>query len=156
MKRHGVLADGLHIRLLAERFRFDRAALRRDADNAAVQLADLILLSGADHADHIAHALFVHGLAARGEHQQVLHRLFRGYHVLRLAGDLQLRVPVRDTDVPLLFNDVQILVERAENIENVLDTLGGNDTFHGFSCILHPVMAGEFLRRCAPRTRCAA
>ena len=78
------------------------------------------------------------------------------YNVLRLAGDLQLRVPVRDTDVPFLFNDVQILVERAENIENVLDTLGGNDSFHGFSCILHPVMAGEFLRRCAPRTRCAA
>ena len=154
-ERYGIVPDGLHIRLLAERFRLDGAPLRRDADYAAVKLTDLVLLPGADHPDHIAHALFVHGLAVRGEHQKVLHRLFRGYDVLRLAGDLQLGVPVGNADVPLLFNDVQILVKRAENIENVLDAFSGNDSFHGFSCILHPVMAGEFLCRYAPRIHCA-
>ena len=118
-----VLLDRVEIAALADGLGLDGLALGRDAHDVAGELADLLLASFADELEDVAHVLLGDLLSLCGELQKAGERLLRLHDGLRLAGDVDLRVPVRDVDAVLRLDEAEVLVKRAEDADDVLNAV---------------------------------
>ena len=125
----GILFNGLEIFLLTERLGLDRAALRRHADDVLGDLADLILVSGLDERDEIAHLLRVDLLALGREREQCLDGAGRIVDLLHIALDLQLGIAVCDLNAELCLDLLDVRIERAEHIDELFDPFCIDDPF---------------------------
>ena len=135
---NGVFQHRCDIFLLAQRFRFHRAALGGDAQHIPRQFADLLLSSGAYHVDDIADVLLPQCLPPGGQGQHGLHRFGGVHHVLRLATDPQLAVPVGHRHIKFLFQQADVLVKGAENIDCLLHPLNADPLFHAITPKSYP------------------
>ena len=108
------MADGLGL---------DGLALGRDAHDVAGELADLLFSALADELEDVAHVLLGDLLALGGELQKTVQRLLRLHDGLRLAGDVNFRVPVGDVDAVLRLDEAEVLVKRAEDADDVFNAV---------------------------------
>ena len=135
---NGIFQHRRDIFLLAQRFRLHRAALGGDAQHIPRQLADLLLFAGADHVNDIADVLLSQRLPPGGQGQHGLHRFGGVHHVLRLAADPQLAVPVGHRHIKFLFQQADVLVKGAENIDCLLHPLNADPLFHAITPKSYP------------------
>ena len=142
-ERDGVLGHGVHIGLLAQRLGLDGLALGRDADHVPAQLAYLGLAALTHELEDVAHVLRVDNLAAAGQLQQAVYGLLRGHDVLRLAGNAQLVVPVRDRHMQLALYNPQVLVKAAEDADDVLHAVNRHCAFYH----MHQTLSFVFCHR---------
>ena len=123
------MQDGIHILLLPDGLGLDGTALGGDADHILGQFGNALRLTAAAQADHIAHMLSIDAFPFRRKRQQRLHRLGAQHHVLRLAGDADLPLTVGDDDLQLRFQQADILIERAKEIDGLLHSFDPDALF---------------------------
>ena len=95
-------------------------------------------LESADHVDDIADVLLSQRLPPGGQGQHGLHRFGGVHHVLRLATDPQLAVPVGHRHIKFLFQQADVLVKGAENIDCLLHPLNADPLFHAITPKSYP------------------
>ena len=100
-----------------------------DTDDVLGDLADLILVSGLDERDEIAHLLRVDLLALGREREQRLDGAGRIVDLLHIALDLQLGIAVCDLNAELRLNLLDVRIERAEHIDELFDPFCIDDPF---------------------------
>ncbi len=125
----GVVFDGVHILLLADGLGLDGLALGGDAHHVPGELGDLPLVPRPHQFDDIAHVLLADGLPPGGQGKQALDGLHRPHHVLALAADLQIGLPVHHRNVQLLFDQADVLVKQAEQVDGLLHPLDADALF---------------------------
>ena len=94
------------------------------------------LVARLDQIDDVAHVLLGDGLLPGGEGQQALQGLYPVEYILRLAGNLQLRVPVHHRHMELVLNNFDVLVEGAKYVNGVLHALQADGLFDQIAALL--------------------
>ena len=69
-------------------------------------------------------------LSLGGQGQQAVDGLFRQQHILGLAADVDLVVPVQHLDPQLVFDDAQVLVKGAKDADHMLHSFYFNGFFY--------------------------
>ncbi len=99
-----------------------------DADHIVLDPAELIQPSLPGKLQHIPDVLRIDRLAPGRQLHQPFDGLLRVGRILLISGDMQLRFPIGNAHLQLLFQKVQVFVERAENADQVFQAVNADDT----------------------------
>ena len=113
-ERDGVLADGVEVDALAERFRAHMTAAARHEDRVAEKAVQRLALAALDESHAVAHLMHRERRALPVQVLQLAHDLRRRPHDLRLAVDRKLLAAAYEAAVEIVHEHLQVLVVPAE------------------------------------------
>ena len=117
-----VLADRIHVVLLAEGLRLHRLAQCGAREDILIDLHHVAApaLLGEAEGDRIIYVLLGQGIATLAELEEILQNSPRLFGIPLLTDDLQNTVPIDDGDMKAPLDFLQIAVEKPENVLLVL------------------------------------
>ena len=147
-ERDRIFIHRVHIGLLTQGLGLYRLALCRYANNVPGELGDLGLPALGHELQYIPHVLCVYRLAARGQLQKAVYRLFRCHDVLGFTAYAELVVPVRHTDAQLRLYYAQVLIKGPEHAYYVLHPVYRQGSLYHLytSYLFRPGLYGDVLQ----------
>ena len=119
--------------MLSNGFGLDGLSLGGNADHILGHLGHLLVVALVDQSHEVADTLLVDGLPLGCQRQQPLQGPDCLVHHFLIPGDLQVGSPIDDAHAHGILDSLDILVEGAENGNDILQTIRIDNSFNDFA-----------------------